>query len=71
MLLKSRAKNKLYDILHQSVVYVCMSITVVGTGYVGYRGYKYFTEVKPTLKAQQLKKIKEGDGLDTAKTVAT
>lgn len=71
MLLKARAKNKMYDILHHSVVYVCMSVTALGTGMLGYYGYRYFTHVKPNLKAEQLKKIKETDEQDLAKPITT
>lgn len=71
MLMKPRAKNKLYDILHQSVVTVCIGITVIGFGYLSYRGYKYFTEIKPILKAEQLRKIKESEDDDPAKVITT
>lgn len=73
MLLKPRVKNKLYDVLHQSVVSICMGVTVIGFGYISYRGYKYFTEIKPNLKAEQLRRIKEGnnDDGDTAEVIVT
>lgn len=71
MLIKPRSKNQLYDILHKSVVSVCMGITVIGFGYLSYRGYKYFTEVKPTLKAEQLRKIKESEDDDIAEVITT
>lgn len=71
MLLKPRVKNKLYDFLHHGVVYVCMSVTVVGTGYLGYLGYKYITDVRPKLKAEQLKAIKQEENVDAAKSIST
>lgn len=69
--MKARARNKLYDFLHKSVVTVCMGVTVLGFGYLSYRGYKYFTEVKPKLKAEQLRRIKESEDEDTAKVITT
>lgn len=71
MLMKRQAKNKIYDILHHGAVYVCMGVTVLSTAYLGYYGYKYFTAVKPQLKQEHLKKIKEGDIADNTKTLAT
>lgn len=71
MLNKPRAKNQIYDILHKSVVSICMGITVIGFGYISYRGYKYFTEIKPNLKAEQLRRIKESQDDDTAEVITT
>lgn len=71
MLFKPRARNQIYDVLHKGVVSICMGITVVGFGYISYRGYKYFTEIKPNLKAEQLRRIKESEDGDTAKVITT
>lgn len=71
MLLKRQAKNKIYDILHHGTVYVCMGITLISTAYLGFCGYKYFTDVRPQRKIDELKKIKEGEITDNTKTLAT
>lgn len=72
MLLKRQAKNKLYDLLHHGTVWCCMGITVLSTAYLGYYGYKYFTDVRPKQKLEQLKKIKDdGNITDNTKTLAT
>lgn len=70
MLMKQKVKNKLYDRLHHGTVYICMGVSVLGLGYLGYFGYKYYTEIKPELKLKQLKLIEEGvqNKDDTAKT---
>lgn len=73
MLFKAR-KNTIYDALHHAVVYVCMGATLAGSGVLCYMGYKYFTSVKPNLKIESLKKLKEAgetDTVDTAKSIAT
>lgn len=71
MLLKRQAKNKLYDILHHGTVYICMGVTVLSTAYLGYYGYKYFTDIRPKRKIEELKKIKGEDISDGTKTLAT
>lgn len=64
MLFKPQAKNKIYDILHYGAVYVCMGVSVVSAAGLVYFGYKYFTDVKPQLKLQELKRIKDGEIVD-------
>lgn len=71
MLLKRQAKNKIYDILHHGSVYVCMGVTVLSTAYLGYYGYKYFTQIKPQRKVEQLQQIKNGDLTESTKNLAT
>lgn len=72
MLFKAR-KNTLYDALHHGVVYICMGATLAGSTLLCYMGYKYFTTVKPNLRIQHLKKIKEAgepETVDAAKSIA-
>lgn len=71
MLFKRPAKNKVYDILHHGAVYVCMGVTAAATVYLGYFGVKYFTEIKPNLKQEHLKKIAAQPDEDTAKTLTS
>lgn len=71
MLFKRQAKNKLYDILHHGTVYICMGVTVLSTAYLGWYGYKYFTQIRPQRKIEELKKIKDGNLGDQTKTLAT
>lgn len=71
MLLKRQVKNRLYDVLHYGTVYMCMGVTVLSTAYLGFYGYKYYTDIKPNRKIEELQKIKEGDIVDTTKTIAS
>lgn len=71
MLFKRQAKNKIYDVMHHGTVYVCMGITLISTAYLGYYGYKYFTDIRPKRKVEQLQKIKDGDISTGTKTLTT
>lgn len=71
MLLKRPAKNKIYDVLHHGTVYVCMGVSVLSMGYMGWFGYRYFTHIKPQRELEQLNKIKSGQIGDMTKTLAT
>lgn len=64
MLFKRQAKNQIYDALHRGAVKVCMGLTVVSAVGVVYFGYKYYTDVRPQLKKQELKRIKDGEIMD-------
>lgn len=41
--------NNILDILHKGFVWTCIGVTVVGSGILGYRFYKYVTVTKPQL----------------------
>ncbi|KAH1001435.1 hypothetical protein HUJ04_005456 [Dendroctonus ponderosae] len=50
--------------LHKGFVNTCIAATVVGSGYMAYRGYVYLTEVRPQFvekkKLEQQKLLAEG-----------
>lgn len=71
MLLKRQAKNKLYDVMHHGAVYFCMGVTLLSTAYLGWSGYKYFTNVRPQMKRDELERIKAADLGDGAQTLET
>lgn len=76
MLMKEKVKNKFYDRLHHGTVKVCMAVTAIGTVFLVYSGYLYYTQIKPQRQLEQLKKIQQGTvapntSTDTAKTITT
>lgn len=42
------------DLAHKGFVSTCIAVTVVGFAVLGYRGYHYFTKVKPQLHQQRM-----------------
>ncbi|KAJ8870999.1 hypothetical protein PR048_027302 [Dryococelus australis] len=58
-MIKRRTVNKIFDRLHKSVVVCCMAVTVIGTGMLGMRAYRYFAVVRPQQRLQEDQQRKE------------
>ncbi|GLH11969.1 Uncharacterized protein GBIM_16664 [Gryllus bimaculatus] len=51
---KRRAtRNLLFDRLHKGVVISCLALTLYGSFMIGDKMYRYFTVLRPQLKAKQ------------------
>lgn len=48
--LQTRNKIKLYDAIQHAWVWTCIGVTLVGSGYIGYEFFLYFTKVRPIKK---------------------
>lgn len=47
-------RSILMDRLHKGTVIACISVTLLGTVYLGLAGYNYFMVFKPQKKQQQI-----------------
>lgn len=51
-------KYRIYDFFHRGAVRVCLTITVVGHIYLGYRAIRYYAFDRKVLREQELLRIK-------------
>lgn len=49
-LFSTRTKTKLYDAIQHAWVWACIGTTVVGSAYISYELFLYFTKVRPIKK---------------------
>lgn len=64
-------KTSVYlDYLHKGFVCICLAATIYGGSYLSWRGYRYWTQVRPQIKsledAENRKLLAEGASEDIA-----
>lgn len=62
--LETKTKTKLYDVVQHSWVWTCIGVTLIGSAYISYELFLYFTKIRPIKKEleQRFKEelLKEG-----------